>query len=379
MDPSFNNSGYKLTKIGYSLKDITVIQAPIGTYLHRADVNPFTKICEREGVYPIFVSPMASVTDEKNYHERIKNKLTPVIPRSVKQNLDFNSRMKIAKETFVSISLQEAEEELLKREIKPDQKKIYICIDIANGNLQNLYHVCKRLKKTFKDKICIMTGNVANPKTYKYYADNGIDWMRVGIGLGSRCITACNTSIYYPPATLLDELHREKLLYAKENNGKVPTKIILDGGITNFDDIMKALALGADAVMSGYLFALAEEACGEIGYAKNISEYSKGNYLTKEEYDKLNEEEKIGMKKFRDYYGMSTKKAQSIVNGKATKTSEGISKPVTVEYPVSKWVDNMQAYMRSAMSYTNSGNLKEFQENTQIIILGGSGDYCYRK
>ena len=379
MDPSFNNSGYKLTKIGYSLKDITVIQAPIGTYLHRADVNPFTKICEREGVYPIFVSPMASVTDEKNYHEWIKNKLTPVIPRSVKQNLDFNSRMKIAKETFVSISLQEAEEELLKREIKPDQKKIYICIDIANGNLQNLYHVCKRLKKTFKDKICIMTGNVANPKTYKYYADNGIDWMRVGIGLGSRCITACNTSIYYPPATLLDELHREKLLYAKENNGKVPTKIILDGGITNFDDIMKALALGADAVMSGYLFALAEEAYGEIGYAKNISEYSKGNYLTKEEYDKLNKEEKSEMKKFRDYYGMSTKKAQSIVNGKATKTSEGISKPVTVEYPVSKWVDNMQAYMRSAMSYTNSGNLKEFQENTQIIILGGSGDYCYRK
>ena len=198
--------------------------------------------------------------------------------------------MKIAEETFVSISLQETEEELLKREIKPDQKKIYICIDIANGNLQNLYHVCKRLKKTFKDKICIMTGNVANPKTYKYYADNGIDWMRVGIGLGSRCITACNTSIYYPPATLLDELHREKLLYAKENNGKVPTKIILDGGITNFDDIMKALALGADAVMSGYLFALAEEACGEIGYAKNISEYSKGNYLTKEEYDKLRKE-----------------------------------------------------------------------------------------
>lgn len=203
--------------------------------------------------------------------------------------------------------------------------------------------------------------------------------MRVGIGLGSRCITACNTSIYYPPATLLDELHKEKLLYAKENNGKVPTKIILDGGITNFDDIMKTLALGADAVMSGYLFALAEEACGEIGYAKNISEYSKGNYLTKEEYDKLNEEEKIEMKKFRDYYGMSTKKAQSIVNGKATKTSEGISKPVTVEYPVSKYVDNMQAYMRSAMSYTNSGNLKEFQENTQIIILGGSGDYSYRK
>ena len=82
MDPSSNSSGYKLTKIGYSLKDVTVIQAPIGKYLHRADVNPFTKICERDGVYPIFVSPMASVTDEKNYKVWIQNGLTPVIPRS---------------------------------------------------------------------------------------------------------------------------------------------------------------------------------------------------------------------------------------------------------------------------------------------------------
>ena len=379
MNPSANCSGFKLNKIGYSLKDVTVIPAPIGKYLHRGDVNPCTKICEREEMYPIFVSPMASVTDENNYKVWIRNKLTPVVPRSVRQNLDFNQRMKLAEETFVSISLQEAEEELLKMQFTEEQKKIYICIDIANGNLQNLYSTCRHLKKAFKDKIEIMTGNVANPKAYKYYADNGIDWMRVGIGLGSRCITACNTSIYYPPATLLDELHREKILYAKENNGKAPTKLILDGGITNFDDIMKALALGADAIMSGYLFALAEEACGEIGFAKNIDEYAKVNYLNQEEFDKLKEEEKIEYKKFRDYYGMSTKKAQSIVNGKATRTSEGISKPVKIEYPVSKWVDNMQAYMRSAMSYTNSGNLEEFKENTQLILLGGSGDFCYRK
>ncbi len=379
MESSQNTIGYKLNKIGYSLKDVTVVQAPIGKYLHRADVNPYIKICERE-VYPLFVSPMASVTDEKNYQEWIKNKLTPVVPRSVKINLDFPSRMKIAEETFVSVSLQEAEEELLKtEELNPEQKKIYICIDIANGNLSNLYHVCKRLKRKFKEKISIMTGNTANPKTYKYYADNGIEWMRVGIGLGSRCTTACNVSIYYPPATLLDELHREKIIYAKENNGNAPTKIILDGGITNFDEIQKALALGADAVMSGYLFALAEEACGEIGYAINSQEFAQNNFKTKEEYEKLSEEEKKQLKPYRDYYGMSTKKAQKIVNGKASKTAEGISKPVPVEYPIAKWVDNMQSYLRSAMTYTNSGTIEEFKENTQLIILGGAGDFCYRK
>jgi IMP dehydrogenase/GMP reductase len=110
-----------------------------------------------------------------------------------------------------------------------------------------------------------------------------------------------------------------------------------------------------------------------------MDQFAKGDSITKEEYDKLEGEEKKDYSPFRDYYGMSTKKAQNIVNGKATRTAEGISKPVPVKYPVSKWVDNMQSYLRSAMTYTNSGNLKEFQENTQLIILGGTGDLCYRK
>ena len=59
MDSISYNTGYKLNKIGYSLKDVTVIQAPIGKYLHRGDINTFTNICERE-VYPIFVSKLLS-------------------------------------------------------------------------------------------------------------------------------------------------------------------------------------------------------------------------------------------------------------------------------------------------------------------------------
>ena len=122
----------KLTKIGYSLRDVTVVQAPLGTFQHRADVDPFVEICERK-VYPVFVSPMSSVTDEKNYRCWIENKLTPVVPRSIKQNVSFEERIKIAEETFVSISLQETED-LYNLDL---HKKIYICIDIANGNLSS--------------------------------------------------------------------------------------------------------------------------------------------------------------------------------------------------------------------------------------------------
>ena len=85
--------------------------------------------------------------------------------------------------------------------------------------------------------------------------------------------------------------------------------------------------------------------------------------------------------KFRDYYGMSSKRAQLQISDDKTKlkTSEGIDKPVEVKYPVAKWVDNMQSYLRSCMTYTNSHTIKELRENAQVIILGGSGDAAYRK
>ena len=84
-------------------------------------------------------------------------------------------------------------------------------------------------------------------------------------------------------------------------------------------------------------------------------------------------------KPYREYYGMSTKRAQKECGNVCSKTSEGVDIPVPVEYPIAKWTDNMESYLRSAMTYTNSRNIKEFQENAEVIILGGSGDLCYRK
>ena len=75
----------KLKTVGYELRDVAVMQAPVSFCNHRSDVNPFINVCDRE-VYPIFVSPMASVTDQNNYKTWIENKLTPVVPRSVQKS-----------------------------------------------------------------------------------------------------------------------------------------------------------------------------------------------------------------------------------------------------------------------------------------------------
>lgn len=385
----------KLKTVGYELRDVAVMQAPVSFCNHRSDVNPFINVCDRE-VYPIFVSPMASVTDQNNYKTWIENKLTPVVPRSVQKSennpdgLTFEERMELAKETFVSVSLKEAQNELLNYLLNQVQytgenlgtgkyfDKHYICIDIAHGTLSELYDICKKIKSTYGDIVEIMTGNVANPAAYSFYADAGIDWMRATIGSGSRCTSSANVSIHYGTATLLDQLNEERKAYAHSHNGNAPTKIIADGGIGWFDDIQKALALGADAVMAGKIFAECEEACEPIYYsmcfntATEIKIYPK----TENEVERWTSD---GYKKFRDYYGMSSRRAQKITGGDGNKTSEGIDRPVEVKYPVAKWVDNMQSYLRSCMTYTNSHTIKELRENAQVIILGGSGDAAYRK
>lgn len=371
----------KLNKIGYSLKDISIVPSKVSYISSRKSVNPYINVCNRE-TYPIFVAPMGAVTDENNYNIWIENKVTPVIPRTVSERLSISERLALADTTFVSFSLNEARE-ISYYEYTEGFGPKYICIDLANGHLNDLLDVCKRLKDCWGNKIVIMTGNIANPNTYKEYCKVGIDYVRVGIGGGSRCTTSANVGVHLPMATLIDEISYDKkqiitisgqkYLYGEKI--KVQTKIIADGGIYNFDDINKALALGADAVMLGKVFAECEEACGEIRYAKNEVLFSNGISYSKETNDKLTEK----LNPYREYYGMSTKHAQRETGGNGDKTAEGISKPVLVKYPVSKWIDNMQSYLRSAMSYCDANDIEEYKDNAQIIILGGSGDFTYRK
>lgn len=388
----------KLTKIGYELSEVNVVQAPISFINHRHECNPYVKFPNMDrDFYPLLVSPMGAVTNEKNYKTWLDEGFMCVVPRTV----DIGYRLEIMYEAFASFSLNEAEETL--RFLDLGDRTAYVCIDIAHGTMSRLYEVCKYLKHTYGQQMIIMTGNVANPDAYYYYANAGIDYLRACIGTGSRCTTSCNVSIHYPTATLVDELRMVKEKWENEY-GREGTKIIVDGGISNFDDIQKCLALGADLVMSGSIFAKSWEACGEVVYLQpnnlnmndaipmetyvdktnNLSEalkYMYKNYDTfrldiPEMRESLTKLEK--RMPYREYYGMSTKRAQRETGGSGKTTAEGISRPIPVEYNINKWADNMKSYLVSAMSYTDSKNLKEFAENTELII-NLSGDKSFRK
>lgn len=170
----------KLQKTGWELESVNIVQTPISHINHRSECDPMIEMCGRR-VYPVLVSPMGSVTDENNYKVWLDHGFICCVPRTV----DFSKRIEISKETFASFSLSEAE--TLETAIG-DNEVHYICIDIAHGTMKRLYDICRRLKSKFNDKVVIMTGNVATPEAYPFYADCGINYMRATIGTGSRCV-----------------------------------------------------------------------------------------------------------------------------------------------------------------------------------------------
>lgn len=379
----------KLTKIGYGLDDVGIKQSYVCYTEHRSDINPFVTICGRE-MYPIVASPMESVIDENNYKVFIENKITPVIPRSIMSRCTIEDRLKLSEETFVSFSEKETYEIFEKGLFDLSDKTQYICIDMAHGTLNSLYEICKQIKKKYGEKVIIMTGNVNNEHAYSFYCDAGISYMRLCIGSGSRCTTACAVGVYTPAATLIDDIVQEKNKWINAHpEAKNYTKIIVDGGIDWYDKIQKSLALGADFVMIGKLFAECEEACGEIGYAESEEDFANGSYYTREQYEmykKYTEEDfnLFGKNRkllvpYRMYRGMSHRYSQKLIGGDGSKVSEGICKPVRVKYTLKHWITNEDSYLRSCMTYTNSRTIEELKENAEVTILGNNGKSAYAK
>lgn len=377
----------KLGKVGYELCDINIIQSEISDIDSRSECDTMIEMCGRK-VHPVIVAPMAAVTNADNYKVWLDNNFICVVPRTV----HFEKRLEICTETFCSFSLDEAESLVRKTKYVKmfEGKTFYVCVDIAQGTMKRMYDVCKKLKWVY-DGVVTMAGNVATPRAYRYYADAKIDYMRLQIGSGSRCTTACNVGIHYPTATLIDDIMEQKEKYINwyfsfddryEQGPSEPlfdTKIIVDGGISNFDDIQKCLALGAFAVMNGSCFAKAEEACGEVKYFLDGKENDWSSGVTYEEYQELQKRCLWYRRKpYREYYGMSTKRAQKECGNVCSKTSEGVVRPVLVEYPIAKWADNMKSFLASAMSYTGCKTIDEFRKETEVII-NLSGDKSFRK
>ena len=365
-------------KIGYAYNDVTIIPAIISEVNSRSECNPFIK----DNFLPIFTAPMASVVNEDNLNDFLKNRIVPIIPR----NIDIERRKyQMNEQQCVALSLKEFEDLFInnyKDRTGDFRTHYFICVDIANGHMKSLYEKCLQAKKNAIDgnyKLTIMTGNIANPETYEWIIKFNdvndikvIDYIRVGIGGGCGCITTSNTSAHYPQASLIDECYKIKKYWKNYTSKDVVPHIIADGGIRNYDHVIKALALGADFVMIGSLFSQCIESAG-IKYLNTEDIFNYNAYELNSLYidNKNNWHGKIkGLKDNKyigkldvKFFGMASADGQKSISGEKTKTAEGITKYLHVKYTIKGWVENMISYLRSAMSYTDCKTLKEFIGN----------------
>ncbi len=337
-------------KVLYSLRDVSIIPAVSTSIKSRKECDPFRKSIEgKEGWYPLIASPMDSVMDDMNWTYYWDNKISCVIPRSIPQSYQeddkdggyeawFEERRRLCSSVFCAFSLKEARWFLDNSYDYSDKSfseglKIYILIDIANGSMQEEIDLGKELKRKFGEGIVLMGGNIGNPQTYLLYDQAGFDFLRVGIGSGQGCLTSTSTAIHYPYASLISEISEMKDRYHSH------CKIIADGGMAWYSDIIKSLALGADYVMCGKIFSQAAKTPEEVGQTLV-------------------------------YRGMSTKAAQAGMGNKGTlKTAEGKSINVVKEYTLSGWTENFDSYLRSAMSYCDSRSLREFREKAICQVI----------
>jgi GMP reductase len=312
---------------------------------------------------PLFTAPMDTVVDLNNIDNFYGQGIGITLPRTIKYGQFISQQILNGYSSiddrgiFISMGFNDLDNEL-KTDLRNIHRNAHILIDVANGHMEKIFDYVKKIKKLRPD-IILMIGNIANPETYLWYAQNtNVDYIRVGIGNGGSCLTTKQSGVGYPMASLIQVTYEVKKKFQKENPDKKPPAIVADGGMKNHSDIIKALAVGANYVMIGSIFNKALESCAQnYLYGIKINKRLARHFFNKG----------YPVKKY--FRGMSTKGAQKAMGKTSFKTSEGVVRFRKVEYHLSGWKENFEHYLRNAMSYTNAQTLDDFVGKVEICQI----------
>lgn len=234
----------------------------------------------------------------------------------------------------LSTGTGKADEEKIKKICERHPKIQFLCIDVANGYSEHFVSFVKQARQNFPDKI-IMAGNVVTGEMVEELLLAGADIIKVGIGPGSVCTTRVKTGVGYPQLSAIIEC-------ADAAHG-LKGHIIGDGGCKVPGDVAKAFGGGADFVMLGGMFAGHDESGGEM-----VEENGK---------------------KYRLFYGMSSKTAMDKHSGGVAeyRASEGKTVKVPYKGPVSETVKDILGGVRSTCTYVGAAELRELSKRTTFI------------
>jgi IMP dehydrogenase len=223
-----------------------------------------------------------------------------------------------------------------------------IVIDTAHGHSRNVINVVKAVRKAHP-KACLMAGNIGTAAAAEALIAAGANALKVGIGPGSICTTRVVSGVGVPQVTAIMDVA------AVARPRGVP--LIADGGIKYSGDVTKALAVGADAVMIGALFAGTEESPGEkVLYEGRVFKSYRGMGSI------------AAMKAgSRDRYG------QEGIDDPEKLVPEGIEGQVPYKGLMREVLFQLVGGVRSGMGYCGCRTIAELQARAQVVRVTGAG------
>ena len=214
------------------------------------------------------------------------------------------------------------------------------------------------IRERYGDSVKVGAGNVVDGEGFRFLADAGADFVKIGIGGGSICITRETKGIGRGQATAVIEVAKARDEYFKETGIYVP--ICSDGGIVHDYHITLALAMGADFVMLGRYFARFDE-------SPTNKVRINGQYM-------------------KEYWGEGSNRARNWQRydlGGSTKLSfeEGVDSYVPYAGPLADGVQTTLYKVKSTMCNCGALSIPELQQKAKLtvvsstsIVEGGSHD-----
>lgn len=272
---------------------------------------------------------------------------------------EWKDNIKYLTRGFYTIGTKEEElKDLISFANKVSQKdSVKICIDIANGYSQNFSKFVSHTRELFPTNV-IIAGNVCTPEMVQELVIAGADFVKVGIGPGSQCLTRYQTGVGYPQLSAIIE--------CSDAAHGLGAGIVADGGCKCPGDVAKAFVANSDLVMLGGMFSGTDEQDGNI-----IEKKFRTSEIDPEEGSLI-----IEKKYFKTFYGMSSEYAQDLhgTGMKDYRTSEGRVEEVPYKGSAITVCKDILGGLRSCGSYIGAASIKNFGKCGTFIRVNRQHD-----
>jgi IMP dehydrogenase len=219
-----------------------------------------------------------------------------------------------------------------------------LVVDTAHGHSIGVIEMVRKIKNAVT--VDVVAGNIATGDAARALIDAGVDGVKCGIGPGAACTTRIVAGVGVPQVTAIYDVAQ---VAAREG---VP--VVADGGLTSSGDIAKAIAAGADVVMSGSMLAGTDEAPGSVVVSQG--------------------------ERFKEYRGMGSLSAmkargyskdryfQNDIEDVDKLVPEGIEGRVPYKGPLAPVVHQLVGGLRQAMGYCGAATIEDMKSARFVRI-----------